>query len=55
MPTKYNPSDFENELKYVEAELGFELDEEDYKLNDEGKLVELEIIVENMNVIKFEA
>ena len=43
MPTKYNPSDFENELKYVEAELGFELEIEKFELNDDGNLIELSI------------
>ncbi|MEM6722019.1 MAG: leucine-rich repeat domain-containing protein [Bacteroidota bacterium] len=55
MPTKYNPLDFENELEYVEAELGYKLEEYDYELNDEGKLLELVIKEKGIFFIDFVA
>ncbi|PTX61655.1 Leucine-rich repeat (LRR) protein [Kordia periserrulae] len=53
MSKELNPADFNNELEYVEAVLGFKLDESNYKLNKEGKLVRLKIIDKGISNIKF--
>ncbi|KAB8153612.1 TIR domain-containing protein [Kordia sp. TARA_039_SRF] len=53
MPTKYNPSDFENEKEYVEAELGFELEIEHLELNDNRNLIELSIINSEISDVDF--
>lgn len=37
MSKKLYPSDFENELEYVEADLDFKLDKSNYILNNKGK------------------
>lgn len=43
MPKELHPSDFENDHDYLETTLSIEILDKDYKLNEKGKLIELDL------------
>ena len=53
MSKELKPEDFENELEYVEAELGLLIHEKHYELNEDGKILRLMIHGKGISKIDF--
>ncbi|QHI35177.1 Internalin-A [Kordia antarctica] len=53
MSKEINPSDFENELEYVEAVTGINVPTKDYELNKDGKLITLNLSNNRISNIDF--